>query len=97
MAELGSWEEDISVNDYLDYNLHYWIGLNDIDREGKMSKVKNLEVDEYDTCLKEHTFGTMIKESPDIQTGWMTPLARNQMAMEIVSSKMAGKNHMAIT
>ena len=49
------------------------------------------------TCLKEHTFGTIVKESPDIQTGWMTPLARNQMAMEIVSSKMAGKNHMAIT
>ena len=49
------------------------------------------------TCLKEHTFGTIVEESPDIQTGWMTPLARNQMAMEIVSSKMAGKNHMAIT
>ena len=27
----------------------------------------------------------------------MIPLARNQMAMEIASSKMAGKNHMAIT
>ena len=50
MAELGSWEEDISVNDYLDYNLHYWIGLNDIDREGKMlmSNVQNLKVDEYE-------------------------------------------------
>ena len=46
------------------------------------------------TCLKEHTFGTIVEESPDIQTGWMIPLARNQMAMEIVSLKMAGKNQM---
>ena len=64
----------------------------------KMSNVQNLKVDEYENLsFKEHTFGTIVEESPDIQTGWMTPSARNQMAMEIVSSKMAGKNHMAIT
>ena len=43
-------------------------------------------------------FGSIVKQRPNTQSGGSVngTMDQNPMAMEIVSSKMAGKNHMAI-
>ena len=44
LAELNTEDKDTRINKYLDHNLYYWIGLNDISQEGTNSEFQTLVV-----------------------------------------------------
>ena len=54
LAELTSPEEEANINEFINHNDHFWIGLTDEDTEGKQNSIYTHI---YSVYFKEHSSG----------------------------------------